>query len=320
MKQNNKINNSIMDSESDYDVLNAIRTKKASMSKGHKKIADYVLKNVHQCAFFTATQLGEKAGVSESTAVRFPAAIGLSGYPEFQQKLALVVQDKIKSFDKIDILQSDLTEDVILDNVLTMDAKKIEHTIKNVDRDAFKIAIDDILSANHVYIIGVRNSEPLAAFLGYYLKVIREGVTVVKMGGLNEMFEDMMHLTPKDVVVGISFPRYSMKTLKAMEYANNRNARVIAITDSKHSPMNMYSSCNLFASSDMASVVESMVAPMSLINALIVSMCVRRNTRVAAYLENLKNTVEDYSFEGNDEINMLDDNIIAELKSITEFT
>lgn len=288
------------------------------MSKGQKKVADCVLADSNKCAFMTAAELGRAAGVSESTVVRFPAALGLSGYPQFQRQLAALVQDKIKSFDKIDITQGDMSDDLILANVLSADAKKIEYTLQNIDKKAFHTAVDDILHAQNVYIIGVRSCEPLAHFLAYYLKVIRSGVSTLNVNDANELFEQMIHVCEKDVVIGISFPRYSMRTLKAMEFANSRSARIIAITDSKHSPMNMYSSCNLFAVSEMASIVDSMAAPLSLMNALIVAMCVRKNKEVVKNLENLRTIMDNYSFEGNDEINMLDEDVMRELNSMSE--
>lgn len=300
------------------DILERIRTNKNTFSKGHKKIADYILENYDRCAFMTATKLGQMSGVSESTVVRFPLAIGYSGYPEMQKELEKILQDKIQSYDKIDVLNSKLTTDMVINNVLTMDARKIEHIITSLDMNSFNAAVDDLLSAETVYVIGLRNCQPLSHFLGYYLKMIRKNVVVISSGDSNEFFETIRHITSNDVIVGISFPRYSMRTLKALEFANSKSAKVISITDSKHSPMNMYSSCNLLARTDMASIVESMVAPMSLINAIIVSMCLRNSENVVANIEELNALVEDYGYEGNDDIDYLDEDMLKDLKGFSD--
>ena len=198
------------------NILKVIRENMTSFSKSHKRIADYILNNYERCAFYTAAKLAVETDTSESTVVRFPIAIGLSGYPEFQEALCDIVQEKIHYYDKIDITSEGLTPDAVVNNVLSMDAKKIEHTLANVDVKAFNIAVDDIIKAENVYVIGMRSCAPLADFLSYYLKVIRGNVVSVKAGNSNELFEELMHLTEKDVVIGISFPRYSMRTLKAL--------------------------------------------------------------------------------------------------------
>lgn len=303
--------------DSEMGVLNIIRKNMVNFSKGQKKLADYILNNYEKAAFLTAFQLGQAVGVSESTVVRFAMNIGMSGYPEFQRKMADMVQEKIHSIERIQIAGTSMPKELVLDNVMRADAEKIKLTLESVDRNAFEMAVDDIISAENVYVIGVRNCAPLASFLTYYLKIIRRNVIFVESSNMNELFEQLLHVDSKDVVIGISFPRYSMRTLKAMEFANNRNAKVIAITDSKHSPINMYSSCNLFARSDMASIVDSLVAPMSVINALIVALCLRCDNDVINNLELLENVISDYSYSDNDEINMLDENILAELKKMS---
>ncbi|MDY4741776.1 MAG: MurR/RpiR family transcriptional regulator [Lachnospira sp.] len=304
--------------EEQTDILSLIRKQMTHLSKGHKKIAEYILSNYEKCAFLTASKLGKAVGVSESTVVRFPAALGFSGYPEFQKHLENILQEKIHSFDKIDVLNSCMTTNMVVNNVMSMDARKIEHTLEHIDIKSFDLAVEDILGADNIYVIGVRACEPLAEFLGYYLRIVKKNVHVVKTGNVNELFEQMMHIDDKDVAIGISFPRYSMRTLKAMEFANNRKARVIAITDSVHSPMNMYSSCNLFARSDMASIVDSLVAPLSLINALIVSLCLKNSNEVVGNIEELGTVIDNFEYSGNDEINMLDEDVIMELKNMSD--
>jgi DNA-binding MurR/RpiR family transcriptional regulator len=298
-------------------LLNMIRQKKEHMSKGQKKLADYILCNYEKAAFLTALQLGKEVGVSESTVVRFASGLGLEGYPEFQKQLAGMVQEKIHSIERIEIAGGTMAQEMVLDNVMNADADKIKLTLENIDRNAFKIAVDSILDAKNVYIVGVRSCSALATFLEYYLKLVRQNVYLISSSNTSELFEQMLHVSEEDVVIGISFPRYSMRTLKAMEFANNRNAKVIAITDSKHSPMNMYSSCNLLARSDMASIVDSLVAPMSVINALIVALCLRKNEDVIHNLETLEQVIYDYQYDNNDEINLLDEDIMAELRKMS---
>ena len=297
------------DLEQHTDILSLIRVRMSGLSKGHKRIAEYILANYEKCAFLTAAKLGEVVGVSESTAVRFPAALGFSGYPEFQKALEDILQEKIHSFDRIDVLNSHMTTNMVVNNVMSMDARKIEHTLKSFDTASFDMAVEDIMAAESVYIIGARSCEPLAEFFGYYLRLVKKNVQVVKTGNTNELFEQMMYIGEGDVAIGISFPRYSMRTLKAMEFANNRKARVIAITDSVHSPMNMYSSCNLFARSDMASIVDSLVAPLSVINALVVALGMKKQKEVITTLETLEQIWDEYQVYSKDELNMVDDRV-----------
>ena len=297
------------DFEQHTDILSLIRIRLPKLSKGHKRIADFILANYEKCAFLTAAKLGEVVGVSESTVVRFPAALGFSGYPEFPRSLEGILQEKIHSFDRIDVLNSHMTTNMVVNNVMSMDARKIEHTLKSLDTASFDIAVEDIMAADSVYIIGARACEPLAEFLGYYLRMIKKNIQVIKTGNSNELFEQMMYIGKGDVAIGISFPRYSMRTLKAMEFANNRQARVIAITDSIHSPMNMYSSCNLFARSDMASIVDSLVAPLSVINALVVALCMKKQKEVITTLETLEQIWDEYQVYSKDELNMVDDRV-----------
>lgn len=293
--------------DTELGILNMIRQRKDSMSRGHKKIAEYILENYEKAAFLTAAELGERTGVSESTVVRFPTALGMSGYGSLQKELAQVVCEKLRVTEQIEIEKAELSQEEVLTSVMMSDVRKIECTLKELDRNAFEIAVADILKAEKVYIIGVRNSAPLATHFYNLLKVMRENVIQIQSTNTSELFEQMMYVTSKDAVIGISFPRYSMRTLKAMEFANNRNARVIAITDNRHSPMNMYSSCNLFARSDMSSIADSIAAPMSLLNALIVSLSIRRKEQVISNLKMLENIVADYSYESSDEINLADD-------------
>lgn len=293
--------------ERQYDILSRIGERYGKMSKSHKVIADFILKHYEQAVFMTAAKLGETLGISESTVVRFASGIGYDGYPKFQKALEECVQSKLSSVQKIDAKYGNSSQSEILTSVLTADIEKLQDTIQNLDPAAFETAVSTILEADTIYIMGLRSNEPLAAFLNFYLNMIRGNVRLLNTTSVSETFEQMMHIGEKDCFIGISFPRYSMRTLKAMEFANDRNAKVIAITDSIHSPMNLYSSCNLLARSDMVSIVDSLVAPLSVINALVVALCLRCPQEVRQNLEMLEEVWNNYQVYLNDEINFIDD-------------
>ena len=293
--------------QQEFDIITRMNEKYIKMSKGHKAIAAYISDHYDQAAFMTAAKLGETVGVSESTVVRFAMHLGYEGYPEFQNALAEWVKNKLNSVQKMGAKNGKSTQSEILTSVLSADIEKIQDTIVNLDPAAFEAAVDIILGAQTIYLIGVRSCEPLADFLHFYLNMIRGNVVLIKTTSVSEMFEQMIRVGEKDAVIGISFPRYSMRTLKAMEFANDRNAKVITITDSIHSPMNLYSSCNLLARSDMVSIVDSLVAPLSVINALVVALCLRRPDDVKRNLETLEDVWNNYQVYLNDEINFIDE-------------
>lgn len=300
------------------DIITRMNEKYIKMSKGHKAIASFISDHYDQAAFMTAAKLGETVGVSESTAVRFAMHLGYEGYPEFQSALAEWVKSKLNSVQKMDVKYGKSTKSEILNSVLLADIEKIQDTIVNLDPAAFDAAVDIILEAETIYLIGVRSCEPLADFLHFYLNMIRGNVVLVKTTSVTEMFEQMIRVGEKDAVIGISFPRYSMRTLKAMEFANDRNARVITITDSIHSPMNLYSSCNLLARSDMVSIVDSLVAPLSVINALVVALCMREPEEVKHSLQTLEDVWNNYQVYLNDEINFIGDEPILNYSLMKE--
>lgn len=290
-----------------YDIFSRINEHYDKMSKGHKAIAKFISEHYDQAVFMTAAKLGEELGISESTVVRFASGIGYDGYPEFQKALEECVKGKLNSIQKMDAKYGRSSQSEILTSVITADIEKLQHTIQNLDPVAFELAVTTILEADTVYIMGLRSNEPLAAFLHFYLNMIRGHVVLLNTTSVSETFEQMIRISEKDCFIGISFPRYSMRTLKAMEFANDRNAKVIAITDSVHSPMNMYSSCNLLARSDMVSIVDSLVAPLSVINALVVALCLKCPQDVKKNLEMLEETWNNYQVYLNDEINFIDD-------------
>ncbi len=291
------------------DLSNRINEAYSKLSKGQKLLAAYITDNYDKAVFLTAAKLGETVGVSESTVVRFAMHLGYKGYPEFQSALADQVRSKLNSVQRMEVTYGRISQSKILESVLKADADRIRSTLGRIDEQAFQMAVDTILSAKHIYIIGIRSCAPLAEFLAFYFTLMFENVHLLQTNSSSEIFEQMVRIGREDVIIGISFPRYSMRTLKAMEFANNRSAKVITITDSVHSPMNLYSSCNLIADSDMASIVDSLVAPLSVINALIVALCMKKQDEVAGTLEMLEDIWDEYQVYENDEINYIDDSI-----------
>ena len=291
------------------DLLNRINKNYSKMSKGQKLLAAYITDNYDKAVFLTAAKMGEIVGVSESTVVRFAMSLGYKGYPEFQDALAELVRNKLNSVQRMEVTYGRISQSDILQNVLQSDADKLKSTLEKIDHGAFDLAVDTILGAKNIYIVGIRSCAPLASFLSFYLNLMFDNVRLLHTNSSSEIFEQMVRIGEEDVIIGISFPRYSMSTLKALEFANNRNAKVITITDSIHSPMNLYSSCNLIADSDMASIVDSLVAPLSVINALIVALCMKKQKEVAKTLTALEDIWEEYQVYDNDEIDFIDDSI-----------
>lgn len=289
------------------DIISRINEKYSRMSKGHRAIAAYIMDHYDQAVFMTAAKMGEALHISESTVVRFASGLGYDGYPQMQEALAAWVKGKLNTVESMDIKYSNSTQSEILTSVLSSDIEKIRHTIEHLDPVAFETAVDLILEARTVYILGIRSCQPLADFLTFYLNMIRGNVVQIKTTSTSEVFEQMIRINEKDCIIGISFPRYSMRTLKAMEFANDRNAKVITITDSVHSPMNLYSSCNLLARSDMVSIVDSLVAPLSVINALVVALCLKQPDMVKSNLETLEGAWNNYQVYLNDEINFINE-------------
>ena len=288
------------------NLLSRMNTQYHKFSKGQKKLVSYITDNYDKAAFFTAAKLGETVGVSESTVVRFAIHLGYKGYPEFQKALEELVRNKLNSIQRMEVTYGRVPQSEILDTVLRADIEKIKLTMENIDHNAFELAVETILEAKSIYIVGIRSCAPLASFLGFYFNLLFDNVHLMHTNSSSELFEQMIHISKDDVIIGISFPRYSMRTLKALEFANNTNAKVITLTDSIHSPMNLYSSCNLIARSDMASIVDSLVAPLSVINALVVALCMRKQREVTATLEDLEKIWDEYQVYNNDEINLAD--------------
>ena len=293
------------------ELIARIEAKYERMSKGQKRLADYVCRNYDKAVFLTAARLGEIVGVSESTVVRFATQLGYKGYPGFQKALEELVRNKLNSIQRMEVTYGRITQSEILQTVLQSDIEKIKLTLNSIDHKAFDLAIDTILDADKIYVIGIRSCAPLASFLSFYLNLVCENVTAVTTNSSSEIFEQLIRIGSNDVIIGISFPRYSMRTLKALEFASNRKAKVITLTDSVHSPMNLYSSCNLIARSDMASIVDSLVAPLSVINALIVALCMKKQKEVVTTLESLEEIWDEYQVYSGDELNPLNQPLSA---------
>lgn len=291
----------------DKDLLTIINEKYQDLSKGQKSIASFITDNFSSAVFMNAAKIGEAVGVSESSVVRFATALGYSGFPEFSKALEAYYKSNNDKIAKINIDYANSSKSDLLNSVLRADMEKIADTLANIDVNSFELASDIIINAKKVYVVGLRTCEPLAEFLAFYLNMIRPDVILLKSTSATEMFEQMIRIDEKDCIIGISFPRYSMRTLKAMEFANDRNAKVITLTDSAHSPMNLYSSCNLLARSDMVSIVDSLVAPLSVINALVIELCLKKSKEVRKNLETLEHVWSNYQIYLNDEINFIDD-------------
>ncbi|MDO4564330.1 MAG: MurR/RpiR family transcriptional regulator [Clostridia bacterium] len=267
-------------------LLETIEERRSGFSKGQRKLADYLKSNYEQAAFMTAYALGEAVGVSESTVVRFAAGLGFSGYPDFKAALRQLVMSSITTVQRAKMAAAIPREDVV-DAVLSVDIASIENTKKLVDRDAFSAAADLILNARRVYVLGLRAAMPLAQFLAYYLDFIRGDVLFVN-GAVRDVKDGLSRLEAEDLVIGVSFPRYDMRTIRAMGYAKAQGAAVVAITDGDNSPAAANASLALFAKTEMISFADSLCAPMSLINALLVAVGLSRRDETREHLEHLE--------------------------------
>ena len=273
-----------------------------TMSQAQKKVADYITDNDEVAAFMTAAKLGKAAGVSEATVVRFTAMLGYDKYSEFQQAMIDEIQSRLVSDKKSTTNNLKADPSGLMKKVLVHDAQNIVDSIHMVPDTTFDMAVDMLEGAKHIYVLGIRNCAPLAEILAYYLGVIRPDVKVVNSVNISELYEQLNWIGKGDVLVGISFPRYSLRTLRAMDFANSQGARLISITDSEYSPMNMYSSCNLWAKSDMITLLDSLVAPMSVINALVVALYLRNENKIQDNTERLEKLWKNYQTYDKDEL------------------
>ena len=277
------------------DILAILEEKEPTFSKGQRRIAGYITDSYDKAAFMTASRLGKMVGVSESTVVRFAVELGFDGYPEMQKAMQEMVMNRLTSVQRIEVANDRIGNQDILGKVLQADAEKIRQTAETISHDDFRTAVDAILRANHVYILGVRSAAPLANFAGYYMNYMFENVRVVTVSGAGEMFENLVNVKPDDVVIAFSFPRYSSATLKAVQYCRQIGATVIGITNSHLSPLAENSDYVLIAKSDMVSLVDSLVAPLSVTNALLVALASAREQEVQKSLGTLERVWEEYN-------------------------
>lgn len=285
------------------DLMKRINEKQKDFSKGQKLLANFITHNYDKAVFLTAAKLGGIVGVSESTVVRFAIELGYDGYPKLQRALEELVKTKLNSVQRMEVTSDRMNKQHVLKSVLQSDLDKVKATLEELDPATFDDAVNMILRAKTIYIIGVRSCAALASFLGFYFNLLFDNVKLIHTNSVSEMFEQIHRIGQDDVMIGISFPRYSKRAVKAVEYAHNRGSKIITLTDSILSPTAQFADCTLIARSDMASLVDSLVAPLSVINALIVAISMRKQTEVIDTLQTLENIWEEYEvYEKEDDL------------------
>lgn len=276
------------------DLLQYLAEHRQELSKGHKAIADYITKHYDKAAFMTAVKLGAAVGTSESTVVRFAYEIGYDGYPQLQRALQEVVRNKLTYMQRIAITDEHSASADLPEQVMNRDAENIKSTLSALDKATFEECVESVLAARNIYIVGVRSSSALASFLAFYFNLMIPNVHLVSSNTASEVFEQILRAEAGDVMIGISFPRYSKRTVKAMRYARSQGAKAIAITDTETSPIAESADLCLLARSNMAAFVDSLTAPMSVINALIVAVGMRKKDEVSASFERLEKIWDEY--------------------------
>ncbi len=277
-----------------YDILAILQEKESSFSKGQKRIARYITEEYDKAAFMTANRLGKTVGVSESTVVRFAVDLGFDGYPSMQKAMQEMVLNRLTSVQRIEVANTRLGDQDVVSMVLHSDMEKLRQTGEVLNREEFNNAVNAILKAKRVYILGVRSVAPLANFMGYYLNYMFNNVHVISGLGTVEMFEKIVGVNADDVVIAFSFPRYSSSTTKGAQYCRSTGATVIGITDSRQSPLGANSDYVLIAKSDMVSLVDSLVAPLSIVNALIVAIASKREKELSQTFSELEHIWDEY--------------------------
>lgn len=276
------------------DILSALQSNIGSFSKGQRRIAQYIIDEYDKAAFMTAAKLGKNVGVSESTVVRFAVSLGFDGYPSMQKAMQEMVLNRLTSVQRLEAASDRIGDQDIVSMVLQSDAEKLRRTDETLNREDFRKAVDAIVDAKRVYIMGIRSTAPLANFLGYYLRYLSDNVYIVTASGASEMFEQIAGVNSQDAVIAFSFPRYSTTTVKGAQYCSSAGATVIGLTDSTVSPLAQVCDHVLLAKSDMVSLVDSLVAPLSVVNALIVAVSARRESELSKRLASLENIWETY--------------------------
>lgn len=276
------------------DILTLLQEKTPEFSKGQRRISQYIIEYYDKAAFMTANQLGKNVGVSESTVVRFAVELGFDGYPTMQKAMQEMVLNRLTSVQRIEVANDRMKDQDVVSTVLRSDMEKLHMTDTTLDRHEFSNAVAAILKAKRVYILGVRSVAPLANFLGYYLNYMFNNVHVVSGLSAGEMFEKIVGVNEEDVVIAFSFPRYSSSTTKGAKYCRSAGATVIGITDSKMSPLGQCCDHVLVCKSDMVSLVDSLVAPLSVVNALIVAIAAKREKELSRTFDSLERIWDEY--------------------------
>ncbi len=275
------------------DLMKSIQIKLPRLSKGQKLIAEYILKHYDKAAFMTADKLGTSIGVSESTVVRFASELGFSGYPKLQKSLQQLIRNKLTTVQRIELSNDYMTQENALKNVLKADIENIKATLEKINYQTFEDIVNSLFKARKIYIIGLRDSSALSEFLAFYLNLILDNVKLVAYG-VSDIFEQMLNVNEQDIVIGIGFPRYAIRTIEALTFAKSKNATIVAITDSLLSPLAANADYTLVAQSNMTSFVDSLVAPLSVINALIIAVGLREKEKISNTFSTLEDIWEDY--------------------------
>jgi len=277
------------------DILALMQQKAYAFSKGQRKLAAYITESYDKAAFMTASKLGVTVGVSESTVVRFAVELGYDGYPEMQKAMQVMVLNILTSVQRIEVANDRIGKQDVVATVLQSDVDKLRQTAEMVNRDEFHAAVETIKKAKRIYILGARSVAPLANFLGYYLNFMFNDVRIITASGASEVFEKLVALDSDDVVIAFSYPRYSAATVKGAQYSRTTGATVIAFTDSRLSPLGQNSDYVIVAKRDMVSLVDSIVAPLSVVNALIVALTSGQEQKLAKTFDALEQVWEEYN-------------------------
>lgn len=277
------------------DIMTLLQQRAPQFSKGQRLLARYITESYDKAAFMTASRLGKTVGVSESTVVRFAVELGYDGYPTMQKAMQEMVLNRLTSVQRLGVANDRIGNQDVVSTVLQSDADKLRQTAELLDRDEFRSAVDAILKGKRVFILGARSAAPLASFLGYYLTFMFNNVHIVTASGASEMFEKLIGVDSEDVVIAFSFPRYSAATVKGAQYCRTTGATVIGFTDSRLSPLGQHCDHVLLAKSDMVSIVDSIVAPLSVVNALIVALASGREQMLTKTFDALERVWEEYN-------------------------
>lgn len=276
------------------DILSLLEKNGPNFSKGQRRIAAYITESYDKAAFMTASRLGKAVGISESTVVRFAVELGYDGYPSMQKAMQEMVLNRLTSVQRIGVANDRIGNQDVLSTVLQSDAEKLRQTNETVSREDFYAAVQTVLNARRIYILGVRSASVLVNFMGYYMNYMFDNVHIVTTSGASEIFEKLVNVTQEDVVIAFSFPRYSAATVKGVQYCRSVGAKIIGITNSHLSPLGQISDYVLVAKSDMVSLVDSLVAPLSVVNALIVALAASREQEMEKTFDTLEKVWEEY--------------------------